>query len=311
VPYNNLVSRTDVAALIPEEVSNAILKGLVNESAALNMFRQVPMSRGQARMPVLSALPIAYFVTGDTGLKQTTEVNWANKDLIVEEIAAIVPIPEAVVADSDFDAWGSVTPLLQQAAARTADAAIFFGVNKPASWPTAIVPGAVAAGHVVARGTNTVAEGGIAEDINDAMAFVENDGFDVNMMVAHTRYRALMRGARDTTGQSLLDINQGIYGVQTAYPMRGLWPTGASAAELVLGDREEAIVGIRQDVEFKVLTEAVITDNTNAIIFNLPQQDMIALRMTFRLAFQVSNAITYDNANEGTRYPFSVVRSPA
>ena len=79
MPYNSLVSRTDTAALVPEEVSSAMLTSLSEQSAVLELGQKIPMARNQTRFPVLSALPTAYFVSGDTGLKQTTEAAWDNK----------------------------------------------------------------------------------------------------------------------------------------------------------------------------------------------------------------------------------------
>lgn len=314
--YNNLVSRTDAQALIPEVVSNEILTGLVNDSASLQMFRQIPMSTNQTRMPVLAALPVAYFVNGDTGLKQTTEVDWANKYLQVEELASIVPIPEAVLDDIHFDVWGSIKPLIQNAIARTLDAAIFFGTNKPASWPTAIVSAAAAAGNSVNRGTNAAAAGGIVGDFSDLFGLVEADGFDVNGVIAHVAYRGRLRQARATTGESLIEADDGqvntkqIYGVDVKYPMRGLWPSGSGSAEAVVGDYTNGILGVRQDITYKVLDQAVIQDGTGAIQFNLAQQDMVALRVTARFAFQVANTLNYDQAVEASRYPFGVLLTP-
>jgi hypothetical protein len=188
------------------------------------MFRQIRMATNQTRMPVLSALPTAYFVTGDTGLKQTTEAAWANKYINVEEIAAIVPIPEAVLADAiGFDVWGNVMPLLQNAIARALDAAIFFGVNKPASWPNAIATDAATAGNTVNRGTATAAQGGLAGDLSAAFATVERDGFDVNGFVANSTYKGLLRDVRDTQGRQLLDTNGNVYG-------RGAVPDAGSVA---------------------------------------------------------------------------------
>jgi hypothetical protein len=69
-------------------------------------------------------------------------------------------------------------------------------------------------------------------------------------------------------------------------------------------------MGIRQDISWKVLTEAVIQDNTGAIVYNLAQQDMVAMRMVMRAGWQVSNAINYDQPTEALRYPAGVLRAP-
>ena len=305
--YSDVISRSDVGALIPEDVSREIWQAMPGESAALALFRHVRMSRAQQRMPVLSALPLAYFVNGDTGLKQTTDIGWDNVYLNVEEEAVLVPIPEAVLDDAGFDVWGEIKPRLVEAIGRTLDAAIFFGTNKPASWPTAIAVAAAAASNVVVRGTSTQAQGGIMGDLSAAFTKVEEDGFDVSMIVANRTWKGLIRNVRDTTGQKLLDS----IGVDFTYPMRGMFPTGASATEVILGDRSQAVIGIRQDITWKILDQAVIQDAAGAIVFNLAQQDMVALRVTFRVAWAVPNPINYDNSNAATRYPFAIVNAPA
>ena len=98
MPYDSVISRTDAAALIPQEVSAEILKGVAESNPIMRLARKLPnMSRNQRRLPVMSALATAYFVSGDNSLKQTSEVNWANKYIDAEELAVIVPIPEAVL----------------------------------------------------------------------------------------------------------------------------------------------------------------------------------------------------------------------
>jgi HK97 family phage major capsid protein len=309
--YSNIISRTDAQALVPEDVANDLLTNLTNESAAMTLFRSRRLARNQQRLPVLSAFPIAYFVQGDTGLKQTSEAAWSNKYLNVEEIAVIVPIPESVFDDTEFDVWGEIRPLMEQAVGRTLDGAVFFGTNKPSSWPSDIATAATAAGNTVNRGTNAAAAGGIAGDLSDVFATVEADGFDVNGLVANPTYKGRLRGVRDTTGQPILDpMSKEVYGAGISYPLRGLWPTGSGAAEVFAGDFSQGVIGIRQDMTYKILTESVIQDASGNIIFNLAQQDMIALRLVFRVAWQVANIITYDQATESARYPFAVLKAP-
>lgn len=306
--YNNVITRSDAAALIPEDVSQAFLGGATNESFVLQAFKRIPVAQGQTRLPILSALPVAYWVQGDTGLKQTTEVNWANKYLNIEELAAIVPIPEAVLDDTSFDVWGNVKPLLENAVARAIDSAALFGVNAPSSFPTAIVTAAASAGNTYARGTNNAAAGGIAEDVNQILAKVEADGYSPDRMAALAAYKGRFRGARSSTGEATGEVTPtNVYGITPTYPARGLWPSGGGAAEAVVLESDQFVVGVRQDFTYKILDQAVIQDNTGAIIYNLAQQDMVAMRVTFRVGWQVANPINYDQAVEANRYPAGVL----
>jgi HK97 family phage major capsid protein len=310
MPYNSLVTRTDAAALVPEEVSNAMLTNLTAQSAVLELGTRIPLARNTTRFPVLSALPTAYFVSGDTGLKQTSEAAWANKNMYVEEIATIVPVPEAVLDDAGFDVWGALQPLMEAAIARTLDAAVIFGTSAPTTWATegALVADAVSAGNVIARGTNAAAAGGIHGDLSDLVGTLEADGYVPNGGVGNVTLKGRLRQVRDTTGQTVA-LAEDIPPIRYALP--GLWPTGLSAAELLIGDWNQLIVGVRQDMTYKLLTEGVITDAGGLVVYNLPQQDMVALRLVFRAAYAVSNPINYQQVTEGSRYPFAVLRSPA
>lgn len=288
---------------MPEESSNVWIRKVVEQSAALTRFRRVPVQRAQTRFPVLSALPTAYFVNGDTGLKQTTEVAWSNKYMNIEEIAVIIPVPDAVLDDADVNLWDEIQPLAVEAIGRAVDNAIFFGVNAPSSWPTNIAAAAIAAGNSVEYDEDAV--GGVYTGLDLVTATVEEDGFDVTGWVAATRLRAALRAARATDGQRLdLGRTNGpiteFDGNPISYPMRGLWPSNRLAFG---GDWDQFVLGVRQDITVKLLTEAVIQDNTGAIVYNLAQQDMSALRIVMRLGWQVANLINNDRPTESERYP--------
>ncbi len=317
--YNNVITRSKAAALIPEDVANDVISKVTQESAALTMFRKVPVAQTQLRIPILSALPTAYWITGDTGQKQTTEIAWSNKYLNIEEIACIVPIPENVLDDTSYDVWGEVRPLVEEAIGRAFDSAVFFGTNAPGSFPTNINAGAAAAGNTVNEGS-TQANGGFHNDVDNTFAVVEADGYDVSGIVAARSTKAKVRQARATTGRRLAsgddtDSNAQVgldsyLGVDLHYPMRGLFPAGGAAntnVRLFSGDWTQFVVGVRKDITYKMLDQAVIQDNAGNIIYNLAQQDMVAMRVTFRAGWQVANIINFDNTNDTTRYPVATL----
>ncbi len=315
MPFNSLVSRTDAAAMVPEQVAQTMLTNLQATSAVLGLGQRIPVQRNQVRFPILSALPTAYFVAGDTGLKQTSEAAWENRFLYIEEIATIVPIPEAVLDDAGFDIFGSIQPLMENAIARVLDAAVLFGTNAPTTWVNEgnLVGDAVAAGNVVARGTNAAAAGGLHGDLSDLVGTLEADGYVPNGAIGNVTLRARLRQVRGTDGQTLdlpADIPTPTYALPGLWPVQGTAAGSPGVAELLVGDWTQLVVGLRQDMTYKLLTESVITDAAGAVIYNLPQQDMVALRLVFRAGYAVSNPINYERADAAARFPFAVLRSP-
>lgn len=327
--FNGQTTRDDIAGVIPEDVSNEIIQSAARKSAALSVFPSIRMSQKTRRLPVLSALPTAYWVDGgndpssDTGLKKTTQMAWDKKFITAEELAVIVPVPEAVLDDSTFDIFGEVRPRIGEAMALKIDGAVFSGLDAPASWGgngfPGLAPAADAAGNIAVLGTNAQGEGGVAEDFNDLFAEVEEDGFDVNFVAAERRLRATLRGARDTLGQKLADVsNDGgsVMGTDISWVLPHTLDDSGDGYLAVVGDKTQGILGIRQDMQYKLLTEAVIQDQAGAIVYNLAQQDMVALRVTFRVGFQVANPVTLENTDapndpHNTRYPFAVLASHA
>lgn len=298
------ISRSDAAALIETFNISDIIKVDTAGSAALSSFRTIRMPTKAARLPVLSALPTAGWVTessDSTGIKPTSEVTWANKDLIAEEIAVIVPIHEDVLADSNFDLEAEIAPLVSQEFGRVLDLAVFLGTNKPSTWTDdALIPGAIAAGNRVIEGAGV----DLAEDINLTFAEVEEDGFDVNSVYTGRFLRSRLRGLRDENdGPIYLDnlrrdgASGQIYGQDIFYVTNGAWDR--DEATVLAGDSTKAILGIRQDFTVKYLDQATVGS------VNLAERDMVAFRFKFRVAFAVANPVTVEG--DGTKYPFAVL----
>jgi hypothetical protein len=219
------------------------------------------------------------------------------------------------VADMQQNVWDQAMPYLVEAFGRLVDEAIFFGVNAPASFPTNINAAAAAAGNNFTEASSAAA-GGFYGDLDALYGLVEADGFDVNGFVAARSARTKLRTARDTLGQKVDAGRVGggldsIDGLPVTYPMRGLFPSGGGAGtnvRLFAGDWDQFILGVRQDIHVDVFNQGVIQDGAGAIVYNLMQQDMTAIRLTFRLGWQVSNNINRDQPTEANRYPVGVLR---
>lgn len=309
----DLIDRTGAESLIPTQEANEIIQGIVTQSAVLSRGKKLPnMTSKQYKMPVLDMLPIAYFVNGDTGQKQTTKQAWDKKFIIAEEIAVIVPVPESVIDDAEYDIWGEVRPRIVEAFGKKIDEAILFGVDKPSTWRDSVVDTATKAGKIatLSAGDNLydkiMAEGGVID-------LVENSGYFVNGHMADISMRAKLRGLKDLQGNPIFkpDMQTGtsyyLDGSPMNFPNNGAFDK--SKALMISGDFNQLAYSIRQDITFKLFTEGVIQNSDGSIAYNLMQNDMIALRAVMRLGWEIPNPINSVEKNKTKRCPFAILKA--
>ena len=324
--YTDIVGRTSGGsdALVPEPLAQAIIQELPKQSAAMSLMRRVNLSTKTQRLPVLDVLPFAYWVGGDTGLKQTSMQQWKNVTLVVEEAATIIPVPEAYLDDADVPIWSEVQPRMVEALGALIDSAVLFGVGKPATWGTDIYTAAHASGNIIQDGYSD--DGSTAADdfgvsitaLGDLMA---NTGYNMNGFAGRPGLGWRMMGLRSSgSGVPIYmpnaNLSEGIaggdptlYGYPIAMVENGAWD--ASKAQILGGDWGKAIIGMRQDITFKMFTEGVISDANGNVVLNLMQQDAVAMRLVCRLAYATVNPATLLTAKAGKgitqRFPFGVV----
>ena len=305
----NMISRQNAEALIQEQLINTIQQDAPKQSVFMQLARKLPnMTSRQTRIPVLDMLPMAYWVSGDTGFKQASQQAWDNIYLTAEELAVIVPIPEAVVADSSFDILGEVQPRIMEAIGQRVDSAVIFGVNRPASWRADIITTARQAGNNVAPGSTPnyydliMGESGV-------IAKVEESGRMVTGALSAMGMRAKLRGMKGTDGHPIFKSDmQGstqysLDGAPMYFPQNGSFDQ--SIAQLIVGDFSQAVYAIRQDITVKILDQGVIQNpETKDIVYNLAQQDMIALRVVFRMGWALPNPATRMDGDR-TSCPFA------
>ena len=294
-----MISRSNAETLIDEQVAQDIIQGAIKQSRAMQMFRKLPnMTSNKTKMRVLDALPLVYWQGSDTARKQLTKMAWDKKYITAEEMAVIVPIPENVLDDANYDIWGEVKPRIEEAMGKKFDQAVFTGVDKPTGFRADLLTSTLNAGATVTP-LDT-----LYLSIDKAMNHVEESGYNVTGVLGGVGLKSAFRTMLDNNGQPIKGTE--IDSLPKAYVDNGAWDK--SLAQLIVGDFSQAVYAIRQDVTFKVLDQAVIQDPaTGEILYNLAQDDMVALRVTMRIGWEIPNPINTLQPDESVRFPFAVV----
>lgn len=314
--YSGMIARTSgqADALVPEPLATEIIQELPRQSAALTLMNRTTLSSKTQRIPVLDVLPISYWVNGDTGMKQTTNEAWKNVVLVVEELATIVPIPQAYLDDADMPIWSQVQPRMIESAGNLIDQAVLWGVNKPGTWGESVFVGAKKSLQVVKAGTGV----DYGQDVSNLAIKMIQSGYTVKGFAAMPGLSWKLVGIRSAQGAPIYEPNMqsgdaSAPGRLYGYPMgeidNGSWNYSNTGAEILAGDFSKAIIGVRQDISFKMFDQSVISNDSGKVILNLMQQDAVAMRMVMRLAYATVNPVTILNPSSSitARWPFGAI----
>lgn len=298
----SMITKQNTEALFEPQIMDEIIEGAIKSSAALSMFRKLPnMSTNKLKMRVLDALPLAYWVDAatDNGRKKLTKMAWDNKYITAEELAVIVPIKEDLLDDVNYDIWADVKPRIVEAISKKIDQAIFCGADKPAGFRADLLTSIRNAGATITPGSDS-----LYKSINDAMVKIEESGYNPSGLVGGVDVKGKFRMMLDLNQQPIKGTE--IDSLPKAYIDNGAWDKTLS--QMIIGDMSQAVYAIRQDVTYKILDQAVIQDPaTGDILYNLAQEDMVALRVVMRMGWEIPNPINALSPEESTRFPFASI----
>jgi HK97 family phage major capsid protein len=282
------ISRAEVATLIQEAYADVLLNNAVEASTALAAFPTVNMGTRLTHLPVLATLPEAGWVsesaTAPEGVKPQSQVTWADRTLVAEEIAVIIPVHENVIDDATVAVLTEIASLGGQAIGRKLDQAIFFGVDKPASWVSDdLLAAAVAANQDVTVVDGDANSADIIGAVNQASEKLATAGYSPDTMVASLAMRYQVANLRDGNGLPIFR-DESFAGFRTFFNRNGAWAPESAVA--LVADSSRIRIGVRQDISVKLLDQATVGS------INLAERDMVAIRLKARYAYVLGTGAT-------------------
>jgi len=253
--------------VLSKELSQEVVKGVQNGSTIMQLSKIEPMKTGEKVIPVL--LGTQAFVIGEGEKIGSTEAKFEPITLKTEKFAIIVPFSSELVNESLVDVFEEIKDDINEQFAR------LFDQRALAKIATAV------AGQTVVEGTT--AGQSLDEDLSDAMAMAEAHGHNVNGFVTGFATKNRLRKLKDAQGNPLYvpaitsEVSDQLYGQPVEYSF------GVDAnTTAILGDWSRSVVGIKGEIEYKLLEEATV----NGV--NLAERDMVALRVIGHFAHVVT-----------------------
>jgi len=293
---------SDFSGIIPHEYSQQIIHEVEQRSAMLQLAQVMPMGARITELPVTGKLPAAAWITGPNlppggpGRKPYTDLTLVPQVITAEEIAAVVAIPQQYLDDNTINLWNWARPKMAEAIAVKLDETVLFG-GGPLSFPTGgICAPANTWSTPVGGGTGPFPTAIDAVDaVNNAMSYVEGQGLNVTGHSADLGAKGRFRGVRDQTGSLLLGTEQvgqvqrpTLYGVPIAYSQYAQ----VTATDFVTGAWDYLVIGVREDIRFRIDPSGVIASDTGTVMVSGFQDNVVPCKIWARFGCTIIKPVT-------------------
>lgn len=273
--------KEELTGFVPVEQATEIIKMVTRGSSILRMSKVDEMKSDKKKFHVLTDGPGAYWV-GEGERIQTSGATWIHPEIEAKKLAVIIPVTKEKLEDSTISVFEELKPEIAEAFYNAIDAACLFGINSP--FKTNIMKAVTNKKMIVVDNSN------IDIAVSDAMALIEENGYDPSGFIGRVGVKNMLRKLRDANGAPAYvnGTNGGeLYGQAIEFVRNGAWDN--TKADLIAGEFKYSLVGIRAGIKYEILTEATLqgTLDSDGKPLSLAEQDMIAIKATMRLGYLV------------------------
>lgn len=273
--------KDNLTGFVPTEQAAGIMKDVARGSSILRLSKVEPMKSDKKKFSIMTDGPGAYWV-GETERIQTSTAQWIFPEMEAKKLGVIIPVTKEKLNDPTINVFGELRPAIAEAFYKAIDAACLFGTNSPFTKSILSVADGI---------DNEIVDGTAASldlDVSDLMALIEDGGLDVNGFTAHYGIKNRLRKLRDSNGNQLFvnGVDQKeFYNNPIEFVRNGAWDK--TKAELIAGNWNYSLVGIRAGIEYEILKEATLHTVTmgDGKPLALAEQDMVAIKATMRIGF--------------------------
>ena len=276
VPTN----RTNIE--LPVEISQEIIAKTQENSAIMQLARQVDLPGRGAAIPVIIGDPQASWV-GETGKKPVSNPSLGTKIMRAYKLATIVPFSKEFLRD-EKKLYDEIVRRLPAALGLKFDATVFGNGAKPGDDFDNF------AGVTAQSLASDAYQGLVAADTDIAL-----HGGVLNGFALSPQGRGILLGATDEQKRPLFinNVAEGaipmVLGAKTLIS-KGAFKSGTPAQVGIAGDWTQALWGTVEGVELSVSEQATLDAGDGNIIY-LWQQNMIAVRAEIEVGFRADTSV--------------------